>query len=301
MSRIAAIEAVVVNVSPKTNWTFLAVTTDAGVTGWGECSLNRWEPLLTAYTEIIARDLVGCEFVVATDGIRYLPHSPGGLVAHAVRSALQQAITDVAAQLAERPIHRLLGSLSKNIGARVRQHQSRREVALARGFRQRREGRDRRRIQECQACALRWRCRRRRRVDADRRAHSRRHRPDLRCSRRDWPSPSSAHRLPLAIRRGSREGADRRRRGRFTVLDRVSRLRAHVPVRSDRALAPMRTGARDAARRRRNDQRRGSGRRDVRIIALRRAHARRQVRRRISRNAGDCEHLRGPWRGIFAA
>jgi len=53
MSRIAAIETVVVNVSPKTNWTFIAVRADSGVTGWGECSLNRWEPLLAAYAAII--------------------------------------------------------------------------------------------------------------------------------------------------------------------------------------------------------------------------------------------------------
>ena len=97
MSRIAAIEALVVNVSPKTNWTFISVTTDAGTTGWGECSLNRWEPLLTAYADILARDMTGRDVAAAVDGIRYLPHSPGGLVAHAVRSALEQALTDVSA------------------------------------------------------------------------------------------------------------------------------------------------------------------------------------------------------------
>jgi L-alanine-DL-glutamate epimerase-like enolase superfamily enzyme len=41
MSKVAAVETLVVNVSPKTNWTFVAVTTDDGETGWGECSLNR--------------------------------------------------------------------------------------------------------------------------------------------------------------------------------------------------------------------------------------------------------------------
>src|SRR5580704_13258477 len=106
MSRIAAIEAIVVNVSSKTNWTFVSVTTDAGATGWGECSLNRWEPLLTAYTEILAQDLVGRDVAATADRIRYIPHSPGGLVAHAVRSALEQALTDVSAQLAAQAIHR---------------------------------------------------------------------------------------------------------------------------------------------------------------------------------------------------
>jgi len=109
MSRIAAIEALVVNVSPKTNWSFISVTTEAGATGWGECSLNRWEPLLTAYAEILARDMVGRDVAAATDAIRYLAHSPGGLVAHAVRSALEQALTDVSAQLAGKAIHQMIG------------------------------------------------------------------------------------------------------------------------------------------------------------------------------------------------
>jgi L-alanine-DL-glutamate epimerase-like enolase superfamily enzyme len=38
MATIAAIEAIVVSASPKTNWTFVAVTDGEGATGWGECS-----------------------------------------------------------------------------------------------------------------------------------------------------------------------------------------------------------------------------------------------------------------------
>ena len=109
MSRIAAIETVVVNISPKTNWTFIAVRTDSGVTGWGECSLNRWEPLLTAYAAIIEPELIGRNVAAAGEVIRYLPHSPGGLVAHAVRSAVEQAITDISAQLAGQAIDQLVG------------------------------------------------------------------------------------------------------------------------------------------------------------------------------------------------
>jgi galactonate dehydratase len=115
MSRIAAIEPFAVNVSSKTNWTFIALTTDAGITGWGECSVNRWEPLLTAYAELIARDLIGHDLAFAADSIRYVPHSPGGLVAHAVRSALEQAITDVLAQLAALAIHRLIGPTRRTL------------------------------------------------------------------------------------------------------------------------------------------------------------------------------------------
>ena len=55
MATIAAIEPVVVNVSPKTNWTFVAVTDGDGATGWGECSLNGWEELLVAETARLSR------------------------------------------------------------------------------------------------------------------------------------------------------------------------------------------------------------------------------------------------------
>ena len=115
MFLIAAIEAIVVNVSPKTNWTFIAVTTVSGVTGWGECSLNRWEPLLTAYAAILAPDFIGTDSAKAVEKIRHLPHSPGGLVAHAVRSALEQAITDILAQLAAQPISQYVGGTRRSL------------------------------------------------------------------------------------------------------------------------------------------------------------------------------------------
>ena len=100
MSAIATIEPVVVHVSSKTNWTFIAVTTDDGVTGWGECSLNGWEPLLIAAAEMLARRCVGHmldETVVLT---RYLPHAPGGAVVQAVKSAVEQGVCDLRARAA---------------------------------------------------------------------------------------------------------------------------------------------------------------------------------------------------------
>jgi len=97
VTKIAAIEPVVVNVSPKTNWTFIAVADDAGETAWGECSLNGWEPLLVAYAAVKARDLIGCDIDDMKRRLRYLPHSPGGVVAHAVRSAIEQGSTDLRA------------------------------------------------------------------------------------------------------------------------------------------------------------------------------------------------------------
>ncbi len=100
MTAIAALEPVVVHVSPKTNWTFVAVTLTDGATGWGECSLNGWEPLLVAQVARLAREAVGRGVDDTADLVRYLPHSPGGLVAHAAGSAVEQALADLRARAA---------------------------------------------------------------------------------------------------------------------------------------------------------------------------------------------------------
>ena len=104
MATIAAIETVVVNVSPKTNWTFVAVTDGDGATGWGECSLNGWEELLVAESVRLSRETIGREAPATNALIRHLPHSPGGLVAHAVRSAVEQSLVDLEARRAGLPI-----------------------------------------------------------------------------------------------------------------------------------------------------------------------------------------------------
>jgi galactonate dehydratase len=109
MSKVASVEPLVVNVSPKTNWTFVAVSTDDGETGWGECSLNRWEPMLVAGVGMLARDIVGHTLDATSAAIRYLPHSPGGLVMHAAKSAIEQALTDILAQRAQCPVHECIG------------------------------------------------------------------------------------------------------------------------------------------------------------------------------------------------
>jgi galactonate dehydratase len=108
MTAIAALEPVVVNVSPKTNWSFIAVTASDGAIGWGECSLNGWEPLVVAQAQMLARDAAGRDLDAADQLVRYLPHSPGGLVAHAVKSATEQALVDVRAQAAGKSIAHLL-------------------------------------------------------------------------------------------------------------------------------------------------------------------------------------------------
>jgi galactonate dehydratase len=108
VTAIAAVEPIVVNVSSKTNWTFIAVTTDEGATGWGECSLNGWEHLLVPQAQALARDAVGRELAAVGGLVRYFAHSPGGLVAHAVKSAVEQALVDLRAARAGQSIARFL-------------------------------------------------------------------------------------------------------------------------------------------------------------------------------------------------
>jgi len=98
MATIADVEAIGVNVSPKTNWTFVAVTDSTGSTGFGECSLNGFEELLVAEAGRVARAAIGIDVDRTGELVRYFPHAPGGLVTHAVKSAIEQALVDLSAQ-----------------------------------------------------------------------------------------------------------------------------------------------------------------------------------------------------------
>src|SRR6478609_11150218 len=106
---VESLAPVVVNVSAKTNWTFVALVTRDGITGWGECSLNGWEPMLDAYVRMLGREAAGRDLDDVDALVRYVPHIPGGLVAHAVRSAVEQALVDVRAQASALSVAALLG------------------------------------------------------------------------------------------------------------------------------------------------------------------------------------------------
>lgn len=107
--KIANIEALLVNASGKSNWSFIRITTDDGVTGLGEASLQGWETVQLAYLEKLKEDLLGKTPAEALPLLRVHPHSPGGLVANSIVSALEQAVTDIRAKCAGVPIHALLG------------------------------------------------------------------------------------------------------------------------------------------------------------------------------------------------
>lgn len=117
MTRIAALWAQAFNVSPKTNWYFVAVQTDDGRLGWGEASLNGWEPVLGAILDTFHRGLAGSTVDDAHRSLKASPRSPGGLAANAVISALQQALLGLIAQEQGLPLH---GPLGRRLRDRVR-------------------------------------------------------------------------------------------------------------------------------------------------------------------------------------
>jgi galactonate dehydratase len=109
VSRITALRPHAFNVSPKTNWYFVAVHTDDGRVSWGEASLNGWEPVLGVILDTFHRGLVGSTVDDAHRSLKASPRSPGGLTANAVISALQQALLGLVAEERRLPLHGPLG------------------------------------------------------------------------------------------------------------------------------------------------------------------------------------------------
>ena len=109
MSAIQSITFHGVNVTPKTNWCFLEVTTADGLTGTGECTLANHEPLLEAEAARLAVRVTGEDSRDRNRLARHLPHAPGGLVAATILSAFEVATLDLAGQRIGEPLHRILG------------------------------------------------------------------------------------------------------------------------------------------------------------------------------------------------
>jgi galactonate dehydratase len=107
--RIAGVEFLGLNLTPKTNWCFLEVRTGDGLTGLGECTLANHEALLEAEAARLAARVVGEDARDRNRLARLLPHAPGGLVAATVLSAFEGALLDLLGQRAGEPLHRVLG------------------------------------------------------------------------------------------------------------------------------------------------------------------------------------------------
>jgi galactonate dehydratase len=109
VSSIAHITPLVVNLSPKSNWFFIRVTDDAGIHGYGEATLYGREPEQLAAFELLSPTIVGRPAAL----VHAQTAAAGGLVASSVVSALEQALTDLQAREAGRPLYETLGSVRR--------------------------------------------------------------------------------------------------------------------------------------------------------------------------------------------
>src|SRR5688572_23812017 len=107
--KIARIETLAVNVAPINNWSFIRVTTDDGLRGIGEMTLNAWEPMQHAFIGMLTPMLIGQEAAAAIERLKVYPHVQGGQAAGSVYSALEQALCDILARAAGKPLNEWLG------------------------------------------------------------------------------------------------------------------------------------------------------------------------------------------------
>jgi galactonate dehydratase len=107
--RITGAQLLSVAAAPRSNWSFLALHSDDGRTGWGELTLRSHEQLLAATLEDLRPSLIGATLAQVFDAFTARPSLPSGRVGNALLSALDQAATDLLAQAHGSPIFKLLG------------------------------------------------------------------------------------------------------------------------------------------------------------------------------------------------
>lgn len=109
MPRVASVSAVCARVTPRTTWVFARVVARHGGEGWGEGTLEGRAAEVAAAIEAFDTKLRGREVAPAMD----LGAVPGSLVEAAALSAVDQALWDLAARAAGRPLAALLGGIRR--------------------------------------------------------------------------------------------------------------------------------------------------------------------------------------------
>lgn len=107
--RIESIEPLILNVTQKTNWFFIRITAENGLSGIGEASLNGWETAQLSVVEHLRLEFEGKKVGDVIPLLRVFQHSPGGLIVSSVISAIEQAVTDLRAKHAGLPIYAFMG------------------------------------------------------------------------------------------------------------------------------------------------------------------------------------------------
>jgi galactonate dehydratase len=111
--RIADAQLLSVAAAPRSNWSFLALRSDDGRTGWGEVTLRAHERLLNGILEELRPSLIGKTLAQIFRDFAARPSLPSGRAGNAVLSALDQSATDLLAQAHGAPIFSLLGGGAK--------------------------------------------------------------------------------------------------------------------------------------------------------------------------------------------
>lgn len=107
--RINSARTSAVIVSDRTVWRMVALTTDTGLTGVGEATLEGVGDAFARRLSKAANELVGCD-IVEEDACAILQNMRQDLTERTIRSALSQALCDLAAQIADRSIAAYLGA-----------------------------------------------------------------------------------------------------------------------------------------------------------------------------------------------
>ncbi len=115
MTTLLDIDSHVLHVSAKTNWWFLRVTDSSGAVGWGEGSLNGWEPVLDALVHHLRGAWTGRPLQEALEHAQTAPVAVAGLAGGTVVSAFLQALLSLQAQHAGQPPHALLGRAQRDV------------------------------------------------------------------------------------------------------------------------------------------------------------------------------------------
>ncbi|MEO5699029.1 MAG: mandelate racemase/muconate lactonizing enzyme family protein [Casimicrobiaceae bacterium] len=111
---IDTIEAYVVRVSEKTDWTMIRVAAGDGLVGWGEATLFGYGALLSAFCAHFNRGLRGRGEQDVLAALAIDERTQAGMLSSAVRTAVDQALWDIRGQRIGCAVHALLGGAKRD-------------------------------------------------------------------------------------------------------------------------------------------------------------------------------------------
>jgi galactonate dehydratase len=106
--RIKDVELHSIAATNASNWTFMRISCDQNLSGWGEVTLRSHEGIMHAVLEQLRGHLIGKTGHDLGRLRQALPSLPSGRAGNAVLSGIDQCLFDLEAQAAGVPLHRLL-------------------------------------------------------------------------------------------------------------------------------------------------------------------------------------------------